>query len=302
MTALADSSVRLRDGRSLAYTAWGDREGYPVLYFHGSPGSRLWCPDESATLASKVRLIIPDRPGVGRSDVKEPRTLADWTSDVISLSEALRIERFAVVGVSAGGPYAASCAALIPSRLTAVGIVSSRPLAQYDIAERAGAYEELNAEMRAEYDLAQHSPLAAAELAAAHNAQEAAELEEHPQKIHEPLMAAEGDRWFFVDDARVASFDAYIRESYRQGIRAFSWEHIDVLLPWGFRLAAIPIQVQLWHGVQDPWVTQANIDFTASTIPDCRVTIWPDSGHLGFVKHWGEILQTLTKTTVDGPQ
>jgi pimeloyl-ACP methyl ester carboxylesterase len=73
---------------------------------------------------------------------------------------------------------------------------------------------------------------------------------------------------------------------------------IDLFLPWGFRLADIPIHVHLWHGSQDPWVTQAHVEFTENTIPDCSLTVWPDGGHLGFVKHWGEILQTLTEGTV----
>jgi len=230
----------------------------------------------------------------GRSEVKEGRALADWPADVIGLADALQIETFAVVGVSAGGPYAASCAALIPSRLSAVGIVSSGPLAKYNHAERPGAYEEWNTEQQAEFDLAQRDPPAAAQLAAAHFAKEADELDKHPELIHEALKAAEGDRWFFDDQARAATFDAYIRETFRQGLDAIRWELIDVFLPWGFRLADIPIHVHVWHGEQDPWVTQADIDFTASRISDCTVVVWPDSGHLGFVKHWDEILKALT--------
>jgi pimeloyl-ACP methyl ester carboxylesterase len=294
MAPLTDGTITLPEGRRLAYTEWGNPKGSPVFYFHGTPGSRLWCPDESATASANVRLVMPDRPGIGRSEVKEGRTLADWPTDVIGLANAPRIDSFAVVGVSAGGPYAASCAALIPSRLSAVGIVSSVALAKYNYAERPGAYEEWNTEQRAEFDVAQHDPLAAAELAAAHFAKEAAELDRHPEKIHEALKAAEGDRWFFDDEVRADTFDAYIRETFRQGVNAIRWELVDVFLPWGFQLAEIPVHVHIWHGEQDPWVKQAHIDFTASRIQDCTVVVWPDSGHLGFVKHWDEILETLT--------
>ncbi len=38
------------------------------------------------------------------------------------LADALRIERFAVAGVSGGGPFALACAWRIPERLTSVGI------------------------------------------------------------------------------------------------------------------------------------------------------------------------------------
>jgi pimeloyl-ACP methyl ester carboxylesterase len=294
MAPLADGTIVLADGRRLAYTEWGTPEGSPVFYFHGMPGSRLWCPDESVTFSARVRLVMPDRPGIGRSDVMEGRTFSDWPADAVGLADALGIDRFAVVGVSGGGPYAASCAALIPERLTAVGIVSSRPIAKYNWAERPEAYSEWTAEDLTQFELAQEDPESAADLAAAQFATQAAEWEQHPEQIHPALEAAEGDRWFFADEARAAIFDAYIRETFRQGLRGIRWELIDIFQPWGFRLADIPIAVHLWHGAQDPWVTQAHVDFTASTIPDCTLTVWPDCGHLGFVKHWDEILRTLT--------
>ena len=123
-------------------------------------------PDENTTLAAKVRLITIDRPGIGRSDIKVARSLADWPNDVVNLANSLGIDRFAVVGWSGGGPYAASCAALISPRLTGVGIVSSKHLARFNFVERSGAYEELDANDRAEFDLARRDPQAAAKLAA----------------------------------------------------------------------------------------------------------------------------------------
>jgi pimeloyl-ACP methyl ester carboxylesterase len=281
------------DGRRLAYTEWGLPDGKPVFYFHGTPGSRLWCPDEKATSAAHVRLIMPDRPGIGRSDPLEGRTLADWPKDVGALADALQISSFAVVGVSAGGAYAAACAALIPGRLSGVALVSSRALAEYNWAERPDAEEEWSPEERAQFELAQKDPAAAAHLAAEHFADELDRLEEHPELIHKVLEAAEGDRWFFENASRTAIFDAYIRETWRQGLDAFKGELIDVFLPWGFRLADISIPVTIWHGTQDPRVKQEHIDFQASTIPKSSVAIWPDSGHLGFVKHWNEILEAV---------
>lgn len=279
------------DGRRLAYTEWGHPDGKPVLYFHGTPGSRLWCPDEEATSVAHVRLIIPDRPGIGRSDPLAGRTLADWPEDVEALADALQISAFGVVGVSAGGPYAAACAALIPARLRGVALVSSRHLTEYNWAERPGAEEGWSPDERAEFDLAQKDPAAAARLAAHHSADWVNELEEHPELIHKELEAAEGDRWFFEDASRTAIFDATMRDWPRQGLDAIKWELIDVFLPWGFRLADIPIPVTIWCGTQDPRVK--HIDFQVNTIPHCSVVIWPDAGHLGFVKHWNEILETV---------
>jgi len=279
------------DGRRLAYTEWGLRDGKPVLCFHGTPGSRLFCPDEQATSTAGVRLIMPDRPGIGRSDPLAGRTLADWPKDVAALADALLLTAFGVVGVSAGGPYAAACAALIPGRLRGVALVSSRALTEYNWAERPGVEEAWSPDERAEFDLAQQDPAAAALLAAQHAADWVDQLDEHPEIIQKELEAADGDRWFFEDPSRTAMFEATMRDWRRQGLDAIQWELIDVFLPWGFRLAGIQIPVTIWCGSQDPRVR--HIDFQVSTIPHSSVVIWPDTGHLGFVKHWNEILEAV---------
>jgi pimeloyl-ACP methyl ester carboxylesterase len=257
------------------------------------PGSRIWCPDEAATLQAGVRLIVPDRPGVGGSAPRERMTLADVPADVEELAGALGLSRFAVVGVSAGGSYAASCAALIPSRLTNAAIVSSAGVAKYNWGERPGTQETWSAQDRAEFDLIQRDAVAGADLTSANFAAEAIELEQHPELIHEDLAQAEGDRWFFTDPVRVAAFDAYIREAWRQGFDALKWTLSAIYRPWGFRLADISIPIRIFHGSQDPWVTEAEIEFQTSTIPRTSLVVWPDSGHLGFVKHWGEIMTML---------
>ncbi len=289
--ALRDATVTLPDGRRLAYTEWGVPDGKPVLSFHGTPSTRLWCPDEGATTTAGVRLIMPDRPGIGRSDPLEGRTLADWPKDVEALADALQIPSFAVVGVSDGGSYAAACAALIPERLTGVALLASRAVTEYNWGERPGIERAWSPQDRAEFDLAHQDPAGAADLATRHAAGWVHELQAHPEIIQRDLEAAEGDRWFFEDPLRTAAFEAAIRDWGRQGLDALKWGLIDVFLPWGFRLCDISIPVTIWCGSQDPRV--GTMDFQANTIPHSSLVTWPDSGHLGFVKHWREILEAV---------
>ena len=287
-----DYTVTLRDGRRLAYTEWGDAAGPPVMYFHGTPGSRIWCPDEPATVEAGVRLIIPDRPGIGGSDPKVPRTFADWPADVLELANALGIPTFAVVGVSAGGSYAAACAALVPERLTDVAIVSGS-LAHWSWEERPGIQDSWEADDRAEFELIQRDLGAGVRLATDNLAALARQIEEHPDVINDELAQAEGDRWFFADPGRVEAFNAYQLSTFTQGLDAAVWEFVKVYLPRGFRLADIPSPVRIWHGAQDPWVSDADIEYQVNAIPRTSLVVWPDSGHLGFIKHWDEILTTV---------
>ena len=121
-----DQEIRLKDGRRLGFAQFGDASGPPLLYFHGWPSSRLEARllEEEAT-AQHWRLIAPDRPGYGMSDARPGRTLSDWSADVTELADRLGLERFTVLGMSGGGPYACACAARIPQRLKATVLVAA---------------------------------------------------------------------------------------------------------------------------------------------------------------------------------
>src|SRR5437868_11568012 len=74
-----NQKFRLRDGRTLGFAEYGSAGGMPVVYFHGWPSSRL----EPAAVAEvctelQVRLIAPDRPGLGLSDFQRGRTILDF--------------------------------------------------------------------------------------------------------------------------------------------------------------------------------------------------------------------------------
>jgi pimeloyl-ACP methyl ester carboxylesterase len=293
MPPLRDDSIRLADGRKLAYAEWGEPEGATVFFFHGTPHSRLWCPDETVTASSGVRLVTVDRPGIGASDALPRRTFAAWPGDVLELAEALRVNRFGVVGWSAGGPYAAACAARIPERLTGVGIACSRALSQFNIGENPAAYGELEPDDRLLFELAKQDPDAAAQASAQTNEAWVRELRERPESLLDGYETPEGDRWFLEDPQRRRSYFEAARESVRQGAEAFAWEDIDVCLPWGFRLADIATEVHVWHGEQDTIVARAHIDFIVETLPNALLTVWPDSGHAGVARHWGEVLDAV---------
>lgn len=293
MPPLTDDAIRLGDGRRLAYSEWGEPGGRCVFLFHGTPHSRLFCPDEAVTASSNVRLVTVDRPGIGGSDVRPRRTLGDWPGDVVQLADALGVEKFGVVGWSAGGVYAAACAALIPARLTGVGIACTRHLSESNVAENPSALEELDAADREMFDLAQRDPDAAARATAEQGREWVEAIWNRPESALDRYQTPAGDQWFFQDEERLRPFFEATRESVRQGPEAVAWELIDAWLPWGFRVADIAMEVDVWHGAQDPLVDRRHVDFTVQLLPNARLTVWEDSGHFGPARHWGEILEAV---------
>jgi len=108
--------ISLRDGRTLAYMDRGPRNGTPILYFHGFQGSRLErIPGIEAILEKvNVRLISPDRPGIGLSTPSHGRTIVGWAGDVRQLTEQVlgAGQAYSILGFSAGATYALACGQL----------------------------------------------------------------------------------------------------------------------------------------------------------------------------------------------
>jgi pimeloyl-ACP methyl ester carboxylesterase len=281
---LADRTLSLRDGRSLAYAEWGDASGAPVVLFHGSPSSRLFCPNETVTASAAVRLITIDRPGYGGSDPDPKRSMLGWVDDVTELMDALELARFTLVAHSSGGPYALACATTLAPRLIAVGLVSSAA----PLDEVPGAHDWLDQDERALVELARDDPAAAMRQIAAG----AQWLIEQPELFLE-APRPEPDRALLAEPAVSAMFLAALREAVRGGLDGYACDEVLERRPWGLRLGDVNVDVQLWHGGLDPYIPLAHAEYMAHALPSCRPTFHSDDGHGLILSRWGEILSAL---------
>lgn len=96
--------------------------GFPVLMGHSYLFDRtMWTP-QSAVLARKYRLILPDLWGHGRSPAlpASSTSLKAFAEDHLKLMDSLGINEFAIAGLSVGGMWATELAALAPDRVKAL--------------------------------------------------------------------------------------------------------------------------------------------------------------------------------------
>ena len=93
----------------------------------GMPNSRLlYEPWVRLAEVQGIRLIGYDRPGYGGSERDAGRSVARCAEDVQTIAETLGVERMAMWGVSAGGPHALACRALLGDLVAAVAVLASR--------------------------------------------------------------------------------------------------------------------------------------------------------------------------------
>jgi pimeloyl-ACP methyl ester carboxylesterase len=118
--------VVLPDGVSLAYVPLGDPAGRAVVLIHGyTDSARDWVP-LVPYLSARLRLILVDLRGHGRSDKPECcYTRWDFAYDVKLLLDALGVERADLVGHSLGSLIVQSFAENWPERARRVVLISS---------------------------------------------------------------------------------------------------------------------------------------------------------------------------------
>lgn len=286
--ARVEQTVRLADGRQLGYAEFGDPNGRPVLYFHGSPGSRLEGRLSGPEAERRgIRIIAPDRPGFGLSDPKPGRRIPEWPDDVVELADALGLERFAAMGGSGGGPYAAACALRTPERLTAAGIVCG--VGPFDVPD---ATRGMGRQNRLIFGLARRAPW----LLGLFLLPMTRGLQGDPEKLLRRMSRAlpEPDVAALRQPGALETFAASSREALRQGTSAALEELVLYTKPWGFRLEDIRMPVHLWQGELDRNVSPEMSRYQARTIPDCKATFYADEGHMSLgVNRVDEILAAL---------
>jgi pimeloyl-ACP methyl ester carboxylesterase len=280
-------TLRLGDGRTLGYAEYGAADGRPILVFHGSPGTRLQVRLAHApALARGIRVIAPDRPGLGLSTRCPGRSIADWPDDVRELADALGFARFAVIGISGGGPYAAACAWRLPERIIRAGIVSG-----VGPAEGPHLANGLRRPGHRAFNLVLETPW----------------LMRCTMALGRPLSRRFSERLFervrtlapTVDQPVlhrpdvVASLSASLREAFRGGGQGVADELLLLTRPWTFRPEEIRAPVRLWHGEADGVVPVAMGRYLARAIPDCRAEFIPGSGHYLVFDRIGALLEAM---------
>jgi pimeloyl-ACP methyl ester carboxylesterase len=111
-------------GRRLFYREAGPRTAPAVVLLHGTPASSHMYRNLIPALAERYRVIAPDYPGFGHSDVP-PADEFDYTFDTLAdhvdaLLEQLGAERYALYVQDYGAPVGWRLALRHPERITAV--------------------------------------------------------------------------------------------------------------------------------------------------------------------------------------
>lgn len=260
-----------REGRALAYRSIGSGSD-AVLWLSGHACSRYELDIlDLVRWPGPGRVITVDRPGIGDSGRQRGRTLRDFVADAEALLDALDVERVAVVGFSAGTPWAMAVAAALPKRVGAAGLIAGIPPLDSDGWESLIAPEPFRIADADVLERALDRMVADPAMWEAQRAMGGSIWERHPQA------------W--------PTFRHAIEAAVAHGTAGIADDDIAIGGDWGFEPADIRCPTFVWIGDADPMVRVRSAELTAHAIPDAELTIWPGVNHL----HWYAYMDTVVE-------
>ena len=263
----------------IAAEEYGDPAGPTVFYFHGWPASRL----EAALIPDlPARLLALDRPGYGRSSPHPGRTLLDWPRDVAQVADRLGLERFHVVGLSGGAPYAVACAYAMPERVRSAALVCPVPPA-HGVDPRTPGVGHL-------YRLGRH-PVLAQRLFSIMRPLLRRRVITPSTLVGGSLPPADRE---CLDRQTLSGLARAWREGIGRSVQGALSDARIYAYDWQVPLGEIIVPIDLWYGSEDPLIPLHALA-PLGAMPGLRFHLVPGEGHYSLpIRHAACILRQLT--------
>jgi pimeloyl-ACP methyl ester carboxylesterase len=285
-----EGNIAVGDDRQIGFAEFGDPQGRAVFWLHGTPGARRQIPMEARVYAEQrqIRLIGIDRPGIGSSTPYQYDAVFAFADDLRTIADILGIDKMEVIGLSGGGPYALACAAAMPDRVVAAGVIGGVAPTVGSDAIAGGVMGSVGLRVAPLLQVA-GGPIGLA----------ASVLIRLIRPLASPAadlygrVSPEADRRLLARPEIKAMFlDDLLNGSRKQMAAPFA----DVVVfarDWGFRLDEVKVPVRWWHGDHDHIVPFDHGLHVVAKLPDVEMYHLPGESHLAGLGRAEEILSTM---------
>lgn len=284
-----EGNIAVGEDRQIGFAEFGAPQGRAIFWLHGTPGARRQIPMEARVFAEheNIRLIGIDRPGIGSSTPYQYETVATFAEDMRTIADTLGIDDMAIVGLSGGGPYTLACAAAMPDRVVAAGVVGGvAPVSGPD--RIGGGLMALGTRVAPLLEIA-GAPI---RLTAMTVIQLIRPLAGPAADIY-GLMSPPADRRLLARPEIKAMFLDDLLNGSRKQLAAPFYDIVVFARDWGFRLDEVKVPVRWWHGDADHIIPFSHGQHVVSRLPDAEFYPMPGESHLGGLGRAEEILRTM---------
>jgi pimeloyl-ACP methyl ester carboxylesterase len=281
--------VVMRSGRKLEVREYGDGAGHPVFFFHGLIGSHYQASYVAEQARqSGLRIIAPNRPGVGQSEFAVRASPLDAVDDVEDVAAAFQLDEFSLIGISGGAPYALAALYRLYRRVRTVTVISGMGPMQLP-----GALHGMDQRRRLFLGAGSRYP----QLARRAFRLASDRFRADPDRFLDRLITTWSlpDRTLFRRKEVFALFLQDLHQVFTEGNGAEGLaQELAIYRRYGFSLGALPPspRVTLWHGLSDSIVPPSMAWRMVHTLPNAEAHFVP-GGHFVAIDAAGPIIDRL---------
>lgn len=280
--------INLPDGRQLGYHEFGDPNGAPVIYIHGSPDSGITLSGFEGPVAKRlgVRWIAPDRPGIGLSTFQPNRRVTDYPDDLSCLIEQLSLRQYRILGTSGGTGYTLACAQQLPRKdLLSVGICAGVGPCEAGLTGQSQQVQLVMGYWK-DHPEAMVSLMEDIFLLAAQDPDPAKMEAKWVEQLEKSFDSQ--DRKVLMMPNAIQSAVKVFRQVYAHGGAAHGHEMKLNTEPWGFDIKDINYEgILLWYGAMDANTSPEMGRYMAQRLPRAIYKEYPGETHYSI---WREEL------------
>lgn len=263
------------------------REGLPVFYLHGFPGSRL-----EASLADEVAqslglsIIAIDRPGFGLTPHSPARTFMDFPFLIKEVADQLKLDRFGILAVSGGAPYALATAAALGERVFGVSIISGMGPVDNSELLKGMVFPNKLLLMQAQ-KLPRIGYLSALAMASWWRS--------YPSHMVRwlALLLKGDDKRLLAQAGTRELLERNVREALRQGVVGAAQELLLLSRRWQVPFGRIAAPTTFWHGDADTYVPISFARYLHALVPGSELQSLPNKGHFMCLDILPDVLEEL---------
>jgi pimeloyl-ACP methyl ester carboxylesterase len=267
------------DGIKVFYREDGPKDAPPILLLHGFPTAGHMFRDLIPQLADRFRLVAPDLPGFGQSDMPNRTgfsyTFENITNVIDRFTEVAGLQRFAIYVFDYGAPVGFRLAVRHPDRITAI------------ISQNGNAYEEGLSDGWTPIRAYWQDPSS------------------DNRKALRSFLAPETTLWQYtqgVPDVTAVSPDGYSLDNFYLARPGADEIQLDLLGDYKSNVAQYPAfqnyfrthkprLLAVW-GKNDPFFLPAGAEAFKRDIPEATVR-FVDTGHFALETHANEIAAAI---------
>jgi pimeloyl-ACP methyl ester carboxylesterase len=234
-----------------------------------------------------LKVIAPDRPGIGLSEPNSEPSLLEWARDVEELLDQLAIDEIPLFGWSLGTVYVLACAHAMPdrfSKIACVGSCSSFDSPEY-IQQMGLFLDRFLLSCPTNFRWLARALLSLSTKAPAHLMKRMleSELTQSPSDLA------------VVRALSMREATAFIYGSVLQGPDGVIDDYWAARDSWGFSPGEIGVDLMLYHGEDDYIAPISGATRLSEIIPGARLITIPKAGHFLLHTKFDQVIDSLVK-------